>query len=261
MIHGLEGDSQSSYVKGMVRAIHQLGLDALCLNLRGCGGGLPHKAQTYHSGKTEDLATVVQYLEERMNYKQIGLIGFSLGGNLMLKYAGEMERKLPTFIKFIAGIAVPYDLKAAVRELDKPRNLLFRHHFLRTLKRRARKMVYHFPDLPVRKDLVQKVSTLEGFDEVFTAPVNGFLSAVNYYNKSSCIHYLSGINRPTLLVAAQADPFIPFTCTPNSKIECNEHLRLVASKNGGHLGFGHFNLPFLLWHEQLAVAFIKQHLG
>ena len=260
MIHGLEGDSQSSYVKGMVRAIHELGLDALCLNLRGCGGGLPRKPKTYHSGKSEDVSTVVQYLQERMNYEQIGVIGFSLGGNLALKYAGEQESRLPAFIKFISGIAVPYDLKAVVRELDKPRNVLFRHHFLRTLKIRARKMVHQFPKMPVRNHLVQKVSTLEGFDEAFTAPVNGFLSAIDYYRESSCIDYLAQIDRPTLLVAAQDDPFIPFSCTPVSEIKGNEHLRLVESSNGGHLGFGHFRMPFLLWHERLAMAFIKQHL-
>ncbi len=240
--------------------MEELGLDTLCLNLRGCGGELPYQPATYHSGKTEDLATAVDYVSRHFSYHAIGIMGFSLGGNLLMKYAGEQQNQLPNFIRLLTVIAMPFDLKQVVRQLDRSANWLFRYHFLRTLKRRAMQMKQWFPDIPVQTEALKATKTLEGFDEEFTAPVHGFRDANDYYDQCSSAAYLPAIECPTLLLSAKDDPFIPQHSIPKTLLRSHTWLNFTECAHGGHLGFGNYRMPRLLWHEQYCKQVLKYYL-
>ena len=243
----------------MVRGIQQEGADALCLNLRGCDGRPPQTPQTYHSGKTDDLETAVAFIKSRYRYQNLGILGFSLGGNLVLKYAGEKQRELPLNIPWLGAIAVPFDLQQVVHELDRPAKGLFRHHFLRTLKRRAIRICRLFPNLSPKPETLKKVKTLKAFDEAFTAPVHGFEDAEDYYRRSSCKPFLSSIARPALVISAGDDPFIPANGIPRSLLAGNPNITLLEAKEGGHLGFGEWLMPATLWHERACRLMIRRH--
>lgn len=260
MVHGLEGDSGSSYIRGMVRAAHQKGYDALCLNLRGCGGGLPLQPVTYHSGKTTDLAATIRFIQNRFSYEALGLVGFSLGGNLVLKYAGEKGKELPSLIKAICTQAMPFDLARAVKEIDRPGNWPFKKHFIYSLKNRARKIKERWPQINVSRTAIKEVNSLQGFDEVFTAPLNGFEDAMDYYLQSSSAQFLSGIDRPSCLITAIDDPFIPGDQIPYSTIADQQQLTLITTQYGGHLGYGDLPFPMILCNEEACCNFMQAYL-
>jgi predicted alpha/beta-fold hydrolase len=261
MVHGLEGNSYSAYMRGMARAAHGIGADAISMNLRGCGGHEPMQPATYHSGKTEDLAAVVEHLQQQRIYRQIGLIGFSLGGNLVLKYAGEQGSQLSASISAVSAMGMPYDLAQTAEAIDQPRNWLFKQHFLSSLRQRAIHMKARWPALPYSTKAIRAIRSLWAFDDSFTAPMNGFAGASAYYQQCSCKHFLADIAVPTQLVSAQDDPFVPAESVPCSEIRRQPHINFLNPQHGGHLGFGQWRMPGLLWHEQQAGGFMSHHLG
>ncbi|HPJ39942.1 MAG TPA: alpha/beta fold hydrolase [Spirochaetota bacterium] len=251
--HGLEGKSDRAYVKGMIRAFNRRGWDGAAFNFRGCSGEPNRTASTYHSGKTEDLHRVVEYLISKKGYTAITLVGFSLGGNLTLKYAGEMGTAIPSPVRCAIGISAPCDLVSSSIELHKPKNYLYTKRFLSTLIEKMKVMSPLFPP-GISRDY-SSIKTLKDFDDMFTAPLNGFRDAMDYWTQCSSRKYISGTAIPTLILNAMDDPILGPECFPYSEAEQNSRLFLETPKKGGHVGFITFGNNGEFWDETRAAEF------
>jgi len=247
--HGLEGNAHRAYIKGMAKAFYEKGFDVLAWNFRGCGDEMNRALRFYHSGATEDLDEVVSHANSQ-GYKNIYLIGFSLGGNLTLKYVGE--RKVSASIKGVAVFSVPMDLYTSCVKIAKPSNWIYSRRFLKSLKKKIQNKAKLMPGLDVTK--LNSVSTIEEFDDCFTGPLHGFKNAKEYYQQCSAIGFINTISVPTLIVNALNDPFLSRECFPE-KIE-NSFVRFESPTRGGHVGFSQFNGNGLYWSEQRALEFI-----
>ncbi len=256
--HGLEGDSGRHYMKGMVRAFNRRGWDAIAFNFRGCSGEPNHKAATYHSGKTEDLHTVIEHLLKTRNYKSLSLAGFSLGANLTLKYAGEKGNNILPQIKSAIGISAPCDLVSSSIELHKNKNLLYSKRFLVSLLEKMKAKEELFPSGIIRD--YASVKTLKDFDDSFTAPLNGFRDAMDYWERCSSRKYIAGTVIPTLILNAKDDPILGPECFPYDEAMANKNLFLEVPENGGHMGFITFGKNGEFWHETRTAEFAEKFL-
>lgn len=245
--HGLEGNTQRAYMKGMAKAFYDQGHDALAWNYRGCGEEMNKQLRFYHSGTTDDLNTVINHAS--IKYQNIFLIGFSLGGNLTLKYLGE---KANPKIKKAVAFSVPMDLYSSCIQISKPSNWVYSNRFLKSLKSKVRAKSKLFPELKI--DKLETIKSLIEFDDNYTAPIHGFKNAMDYYQKCSSVHFLSKIKTQTLIVSAKNDPFLSKECYP----DLSNHLfaRLESPSHGGHVGFAQFNENGLYWSELRALKFI-----
>lgn len=235
-LHGLEGDSQRPYMLGMVKMAQEQGWDAVAMNHRGCSGEDNRLLNSYHSGKSEDLAAVLQYLSG-LHYEQVLVIGFSLGGNIVLKYMGEQGSNVPAQLKAAVAVSVPCHLESSALQLRKGFNKLYLYRFMTTLKTKAREKKRKFPEAPFSLHDVDKANSFHDFDEFFTSRVNGFTDAVDYWTQCSSRQFLNGIEVPTLLINAQDDPFLSPQCFPETEAQNTAHFYLDAPKHGGHVGF------------------------
>ena len=253
--HGLEGNSQRHYIKGMIKAFHNAGYDGIAFNMRGCSGVPNKRPETYHSGKTEDLHTVIQYILKHKNYKEISLVGFSLGANLTLKYAGEMGTTLHSKIKNAVAISAPCDLISSSIELHKAKNYIYAKRFLISLlKKMDEKRDIIPPEIWEKRN---SIKTLRDFDNVFTAPLNGFRDAEDYWKKCSCKNFLSGITIPALIINSADDPILGTECYPIKEAQSNKNLFLEITKHGGHMRYITFSDDGQYWHERRTVQFIS----
>lgn len=251
--HGLEGNSNRAYVVGMVRALAEAGFDVAAWNLRGCSGEPNRLERLYHSGATGDLDAVVQALRPR--YEAVVLVGFSLGGNLTLKYLGEAERD--PAVRAAVAFSVPVDLAASARVLDTPSALAYRHYFLRSLRRKVLQKAEVFPDA-VAPEGLRGLGSLRDFDDRFTAPLHGFRDAYDYYARASSKPHLAAIRVPTLLVNALDDPFLARpACFPRRTAAESRSLFLETPRHGGHVGFVSLNGDGSYWSERRAVEFLS----
>ena len=255
--HGLEGDSQRPYVKGMVQAFNKIGYDALAWNFRGCSGTMNKTLRFYHSGATDDLHLVLKHTISKGKYTEIVLIGFSLGGNLTLKYLGEQGTGLPAFVKKAVTFSVPLDLYGSSRQIEKPANYVYKQRFLRSLKNKIKTKASLMPGKLSTKGL-DKIRSIYDFDDQYTAPLHGFGNARNYYTQCSAIHFLSHIRIPTLIVNAQNDSFLSKTCYPNEDQLENPHVLFEAPHHGGHCGFKpRIQNPLgCYWSEHRAIEYV-----
>ncbi|MCF0061214.1 alpha/beta fold hydrolase [Dyadobacter chenwenxiniae] len=254
--HGLEGNSTRQYILGMVKLLNQHGFDCLAWNFRGCGGEMNKTARFYHSGATEDLELVVQRALEE-DYGQIHLIGFSLGGNLTLKYLGESGVNLNSRIKNALVFSVPMDLRACSLSIIQPENKVYMHRFLNTLKPKVNAKAAFFPDRININD--QKlVLTLYDFDHIFTAPLHGFNGADHYYEQCSSKFFIKDIAIPTMIINAKNDPIVPFSSLPLEELKAHAQVCLVATLDGGHCGFRPARLKNgVYWSEEQALEFLS----
>ncbi|MBL7849158.1 MAG: alpha/beta fold hydrolase [Cyclobacteriaceae bacterium] len=246
--HGLEGNSQRSYVLGMARAFFNEGFDVLAWNYRGCSGEMNRQLRFYHSGATDDLHTVVTHASR--HYPELYLVGFSLGGNLTLKYLGE--GRAPEAVRRAVGISVPLNLHTSCLAISKPSNWIYSQRFLRSLSAKVRAK----PGLSKVVDVgkLNTLRTLFEFDDHFTGPLHGFKGAIDYYNRCSSIHSLPGITIPTLILNALNDPFLSEDCYPATS---NSKLILDYPARGGHVGFARFDRNNIYWSEMKALSFIN----
>jgi hypothetical protein len=249
--HGLEGNSGRGYVKGMAKIFFENGFDVLAWNYRGCGGEMNKALRFYHSGATDDLNTVSHHVVNK-GYQSVFLIGFSLGGNLTLKFAGE--RKLDPRIKGVVTFSVPLDLYSSSLELAKPSNWIYSRRFLKSLKKKIVEKGKAMQGLNL--DALKHVKSLRNFDDIYTGPLHGFNDAIDYYTKSSAISFLENIQTPTLIVNAKNDPFLSKDCFPE-KVN-NAYVQFETTEQGGHVGFASFNGKGLYWTEQRALDFIQK---
>lgn len=252
LCHGLEGNSSSTYIQTTGKILQQNNFDVVAMNYRFCSGEINRQLKTYHSGDTTDLnLTIASILPE---YKEIYLVGFSLGGNLVLKHIGDGKHNLSTKIKGVIGISVPVDLYGSALELSKTKNIFYAKHFLKTLKKKIKLKKKQYPELNIEG--LKKVKTLIDFDNYFTSIINGFKDARDYYAKSNSKQFLHKIKIPTLIINALDDPFLSESCYPFTEAKSKNNLYLMTPKYGGHVGFTSSNKnPF--WCEKQILAFIK----
>lgn len=238
LLHGLEGGSHSHYVAGLWGAARSIGWQPYMLLFRTCDGRLNRARRTYHSGETTDLDLVVRRLASQQPGRPICIVGISLGGNVLLKWLGEYSATIPEGVRGAVAISTPYDLARCSRTIDSGFARLYQWNFLRSLKAKAQRKVSQHHDI-CSADTVHDVSTMWEFDDVFTAPLHGFESAADYYERSSSLHFLDRIRRPTLLVSAFDDPFhTPDVLHQVAQIAAaNPCIRVEFHRRGGHVGF------------------------
>jgi predicted alpha/beta-fold hydrolase len=250
--HGLEGDSANNYIRGMAAALNAAGWDALAWNFRGCSGEPNRLPRFYHSGETGDLAAVIAHAAPA--YPRIALIGFSLGGNVTLKYLGEAPPH-PAVVAGV-GISVPVELASSSRMLDQRwANGIYLRRFMKSLVAKVRAKALQFPD-QFNVTGLEGVRTFALFDGRYTAPLHGFHDAHDYWTRSSARQFLPGITVPTLLLNARNDPFLGPECFPFSEAHLNPALFLETPPSGGHVGFLDLVRGIEPWSEQRVVKFL-----
>ncbi|MFV0421785.1 YheT family hydrolase [Oleidesulfovibrio sp.] len=251
--HGLEGHSHRRYVRGMARVLNEQGWDVAAWNFRGCSGTPNRMARMYHSGDTQDLQTVVSRCDS-YGYETIALIGVSMGGNQILKYLGEAPELVPSAVVAACVFSVPCDLTGAAVELAKPENAVYMRYFMRSLKEKVRAKHARYPDL-IPVDGLDSMRSFAEFDNTYTAPLHGFSDAQDYWTRSSCKPFLSGISVPVLLVNALNDPFLSASCYPYKEAWQNKFLHLETPHTGGHVGFIQLNKNNVYWSEERVIRF------
>lgn len=253
--HGLEGSTQRPYVLGMVRALQRRGWDALAWNYRGCSGETNRKLRSYHSGETGDLHTVVQHALSRSRHTELALIGFSLGGNITLKYLGEQGTALHPLISRAVTFSVPCDLESGALKLAKPAARLYMLRFLRSLRQKVREKKRMFPG-QIDDAGLDAIRTFHEFDNAYTAPIHGFKDAHDYFTRSSSRQFLPAIRIPALLVNAKNDPFLAEPSYPYEEARASAHVFFEAPETGGHTGFIAFTPRGEYWSETRALEFL-----
>lgn len=233
MVHGLCGCYGSPYLVRMAGKLYQRGLRAVRVNLRGCGSGVGLARQPYHSGRSEDVRRVIEWLARESPESPVTLVGFSLGGNIVLKMAGEDGERPTARLDSVIGVSAPIDLMACSRLIGQPRNRIYDWYFVRRLLATVRELHRFFPDLPPI-DLPPRL-TLRMFDDLYTAPRSGFRDAADYYTRASSGPLVERIVVPTLLLSSRDDPFI--ATGPFEQLPRRPNIEVCLTDGGGHLGF------------------------
>jgi len=254
IIHGLEGNAQRAYIAGSAKEFNANGYDACAINLRTCSGEMNRLFRSYNSGATEDLDAVIHHILKSKSYAEIYLKGFSLGGNLTMKYLGE-DRDHPKEIKAAMVVSVPCDLHSSCKELLKPKNKPYAIRFKKNLVRKLKEKQKQYPE-KISDDDIKNVITLKDFDDIYTSRAHGFKDALDYYEQCSSLQFLPHIKIPTLLLNAQNDSFLGPECFPKKEAEQNKKLYLEISKYGGHVGFqGSKNITY---SEKRVIKFFNE---
>ncbi|MCU0420885.1 MAG: alpha/beta fold hydrolase [Cyclobacteriaceae bacterium] len=233
--HGLEGNSDRHYCKGMAKYFFQHGWDALAWNCRSCSGEMNRLPRFYHHGATEDLAFVIDHALQR-GYAHVALVGISMGGSMTLKYLGENAGHLPPAVQAAVAFSVPCHLGSSASALDNPPNRFYLNRFLKKLGKKITAKAAMFPDT-VSASGFEKIRSFREFDNRYTAPLHGFRDADDFYERASALPHLSSIGIPTLIVNALNDPFLPEDCYPRQLARNHPLLFLETPARGGHTGF------------------------
>ena len=254
--HGLEGNSERSYVLGMARAFNRRGWDALAWNMRGCSGEPNRLLRSYHSGATEDLGAVIAHVQENSpRYRALALVGFSLGGNVTLKYLGERGKAVSPLIVGAVAFSVPCDLASGARQMATWRNRIYMSRFIRLLHDKIRAKMALIPGR-ITDDGYDQVKTFYDFDDRYTAPLHGFKNAEDYWRRCSSKQFLPAVTVPTLMVSAEDDPFLGPECYPVTEASHHAKVYLEIPSWGGHVGFVSFNEKGEYWSEARAASFL-----
>jgi len=260
ILHGLEGSSRSHYARGLLRGAGRLGCRAAVLHFRSCSGEVNRLPRLYHSGETADLDWVIGRLRERDAPRRLGLVGISLGGNVALKWLGERGEQAPAEVAAAAAISTPFDLTACAGALDRGFNrAVYTMSFLRTMKAKIRAKA-HLYDGRLDVAGALRARTFAEYDRFFTAPLNGFADERDYWSRASSGPYLERIRRPTLLINATNDPFMPGSRLPTAAVQRSRWLEAAFVPEGGHVGFLDGPLGRSSWAERRALAFLRRHL-
>ena len=255
--HGLESSSSAKYVRSTGFNCLEDGLDVLAWNYRGCSGEMNKSIKYYHSGATDDLDDVIKHVVKNYPYTEIYLVGFSLGGNLVLKYMGENSSALHSNIKLAVAVSAPVCLKTSSHKLKKGFNKVYTRNFLTTLKRKVLAKEKKLLDSGFNLKKVKQAADLPQFDDCFTGPVHGFLNADDYYEKCSSKKFLKEILKPTLIINAKNDPFLSPECFPYEEVKNNKNIVFIAAERGGHVGFKNFIWEKSKGIETIITTFIK----
>lgn len=259
VVHGLEGNSRSPYVQGVLRQIHQHEWQGLVMHFRGCSGEPNRLPRSYHSGDTADLAELLIELKKRKPDTSIYAVGFSLGGNALLKYLGEsLERSL---LSAAVAVCVPMVLSECAERLELGFSRVYQWWLLKSLKNKLRVKFARMPP-PINLDDVWGCGTFRGFDDLVTAPLHGFRNADDYYRKVSSRQFLGIITTPTLIVHADDDPFMT-TNVMAAPHELSAEVQIETTTGGGHIGFVSGAVPFWprYWLDQRIAEFLSRHIN
>ncbi|HYP15465.1 MAG TPA: alpha/beta fold hydrolase [Bryobacteraceae bacterium] len=255
MVHGLEGSSNAGYMRSMSQLALEQGYGVHRTNMRSCGGTESLCSTMYHAGLTGDTMSLLQQIREDRG-GPLFLIGYSLGGNVALKLAGELGGDGSRLLEGVCAISTPIDLAASVRKMSRRQNFIYERRFLARLKDRIRRRAVSMPGVYDLQALEQARSVYE-FDDKITAPFFGFGTAANYYATQSSNQFLDQIRVPTLLVQAKDDPLIPFESFDHPAIRSNANIRLLAVEHGGHLGFLSSRTP-RFWVDRVILHWIDE---
>jgi len=267
LIHGLTGSSQSDYIKGLQSALLKQGFRSAALNFRGCSGQSNNKARSYHSGETEDIHFLYQTLRQRESETPLGAVGFSLGGNVLLKWLGEQGDRVNLFAA--VAVSVPLVLGLCATKLDKGFAKCYRGRLLKELKVYMHNKLRHLEHIDQSQEAhkikaLGDLSTINSFwqyDDRVVAKLHGFNDVHDYYRRSSSRQYLKSISVPTLLIQAVDDPFMTKEVLPDLD-EISPHVYLELTRHGGHVGFISGSIPFKpeYWLEQRIPEFLRNAL-
>lgn len=261
LVHGLEGSSESSYMRGVAEKAFLSKWNVLRVNQRNCGGTERLTPTVYNSGLSGDYHAVLAELIERDALRKIFFAGYSMGGNLVLKMAGELGAAAPSELAGVCGVCPTIDLAACVDALARPGNAFYQWHFVRRLKTRIRRKERLYPGR-FRIDKLGRVRTVREFDDVITAPNSGYRDAVDYYDRASAIRVTDKISVPTLILTAQDDPVVPFSSIDTAVVTRNPRVTLVAPEHGGHCSFISRRAGWERhWAEACVVEFLRGHAG
>lgn len=229
LFHGLEGSTERYYMVETMKTLLRNGYSVVGVNFRSCGSKMNDRPRFYHSGETNDYATVFKWIAENYPDQKLGAVGFSLGGNALIKFLAENEDDL---LKAAVGISVPYDLRLGSMLLSKGFHRVYEYRFLRTLKKKLEIKRQQFPDLPTFSG-----STIYEFDDQVTAIIHGFDGAEDYYEQCSARRFVEDIRTDTLLIHSREDPLCPIEAMPIAKINQNKFTDYIITDKGGHVGF------------------------
>ena len=261
LLHGLEGSSESGYILGTAEKAWAAGFNVVRLNQRNCGGTENLTPTVYHSGLSRDIRAVVLELIERDRLPEIFAAGFSMGGNLVLKMAGEFAESAPREVRGFIAIAPCFDLAACVDALLEPRNFIYDRYFVKRLKRRMRYKATLFPKIYGKEGPMKNlggVRTVRDFDDTITAPYWGFRDAADYYATQSAKNVVSAIARRTLVITAADDPFVPIATFQDTALRGNRNIAVKATRYGGHCAFiSTENGDERFWSETRIVEFCR----
>jgi predicted alpha/beta-fold hydrolase len=260
-LHGLEGSSSAHYMRGLADKAFARGFNVILLNQRNCGGTEALSEGLYHSGLSADPAAVIRELIEQDRLDRLGIVGYSLGGNLTLKLAGDYGAAHPPALRAVCAVSPTLDLAACVHALERRSNIAYQLNFVRNLRARMRRKAQVWPG---RYDVSRlgKVWTVRGFDEAFTAPHHGFRDASDYYHRASALRVVDRIRVPALILSARNDPFVPAEQFTRPEVTNNPSITVVVTDDGGHCGFvaeapeGYDGY----WAEETAMRFLTAHL-
>jgi hypothetical protein len=259
LLHGLEGTIRSHYLQGTLALAQARGWAADVLVFRGCNGEVNRVRRMYHSGETTDIDFVVRRLLSENPDQPLLIAGFSLGGNVLLKWLGEQGADAPGQLRAAAAVSVPFDLERGARNIEHGFSRVYTRHFMRSLRVKALAKLDRFPGL-FDPAALERARTLFEFDDAVTAPVHGFESAHDYYSRSSSLQYLSSIRVPTLLLSSSDDPFLPPQVLDAVAIVARENPSLLPEllSKGGHVGFvsGMSPLDTHYYHEERVIEFL-----
>lgn len=254
LLHGLEGNAQRIYMKGQGKVLVQNHWDVAAVNYRGCSGVPNNKYPSYNAGKTDDLDAILNFILSKDRYEEISLIGFSMGGNLLLKYLGE-QRTVPKKIKTAIAISTPLNLKGSLERLEQWYNWVYRTTFLRELKGKYKSKMRQFPE-KMNWDDYKRIKSLLDFDDIYTAKAHGFENALDYYQKNSSLQFIPGVSLPTLILNAENDSFLSEECYPRELASHSKNIYLETPKHGGHVGFHLSNKRY--YSESRVLQFLNE---
>ena len=235
-LHGLNGSSGAHYMRGLASKAFGRGMNVVRLNQRNCGDTEHLSAGLFHSGLTADARHVIEELSEVDGIRSVAVAGYSLGGNLALKLAGEYGDHPHPSLRAVAAVSPILEISECVRALERPGNFLYEWNFVRDLKRRIRRKAALRPEA-FDLSRLGSVRTVRAFDEVYTAPHFGFLNAEDYYHRASAMRVIDRVSVPALIITSEDDPFVPASPFRDPKISANPHITLHLCEHGGHCGF------------------------
>ncbi|ALS34435.1 hypothetical protein PTRA_a3465 [Pseudoalteromonas translucida KMM 520] len=260
VLHGLEGNINSFYAKGMMKALKKQGFAVVLMHFRNCSTEVNRLPRAYHSGDTADLSFFINHLKQLYPNRPLVAVGFSLGGNVLAKYLGEQQQQCP--LSAAALVSAPYDLSASSDVIRKSLGKIYQKYLLDRMKKSMqRKLPQIEKKISLTPEQLMKIDDLLEFDNQLTAPLHGFENAHDYYRQASAMPYLKHIAVPTLIIHAKDDPMLSIKAVP-SRQDVSEHVTLRISEKGGHVGFISGKNPFkpVFWLEQAVPRYFGQYV-
>ena len=257
MTHGLEGDSSRPYILSAARYFSTQGWDALAWNCRSCSGEMNKQLRLYNHGEIGDIGLVIDHALRTKKYEQILLLGYSMGGNISMKYVGVNGKHIPDQLKAVIAVSAPADMQESVRILEHPSNKIYDKKFITSLTKKIKQKAIDHPEYVDFHDF-KRVKSWEDFINIFNAPINGYRDATDFYQQASAANFVGGTTIPTLLLNALNDPILTPKCSPTELAKKHPLFYLENPKVGGHVGFALRGKKHR-WSEVRALEFLNQH--